>query len=240
VTITDDKIQNPPSSGSSSLNGATMKEKSSTADSLFERKFKLSGLTIKKSTDNSSSSVNIEEILKYQQKEATSKAEAQKSDQVKKPFIPEAFKNISISKVGVDNFNLNTGSTISMKRSGLGEKTGDATKKARVESVKVTLEEEEDSEYEEEEGTRVNMASSFENCTHGSLCDYICTDCMLGRWQAEWDFVQPRQKKVKPVPVKEPRKEPSTEDPISVITQVDWQSVFKFAGVPVVEEVLLE
>jgi len=241
VTISDEP-ENVPTT--TKINADSTAQPSVNSDPLFERKFKLSGLTIKKSTDSTSSSINIDEILK-QQKDAAPKPNSGKTEIPKKPFLPEAFKNISISKVGGGSFEksfpgLSIGSKVSIKR-GDTDDLGKDPKKSRSESTPVTLEEEEDSEYEEEEGARINQAFKFENCSHGSPCSYICLECSIGRLQAEWNFVQPRKRKVKPVVVKEKVEEPkTTEDPVAIMNQVNWQQVFKFAGVPVVEEVLLE
>ena len=80
----------------------------------------------------------------------------------------------------------------------------------------VTLDEnttEDKSDDDEEDKPKENVSSQYE--------------CTYNRWRCEWDFV-------KPVGVKKTKKTEEVEvNPVEIIQAVNWEKVFKFAGVGV-------
>eukprot|EP00092_Neocalanus_flemingeri_P086378 GFUD01108844.1.p1 GENE.GFUD01108844.1~~GFUD01108844.1.p1 ORF type:complete len:521 (-),score=180.54 GFUD01108844.1:2-1564(-) len=109
----------------------------------------------------------------------------------------------------------------------------DSSKKHSVPTV--TLDEhstiEDVSEDDEDTKPKENLARQYDNCTHGDPTDYMCVDCTYNRWRCEWEFVRPRKvKKTNPVQV----------NPVEIIQAVNWEKVFKFAGIGVEEEVQID
>eukprot|EP00092_Neocalanus_flemingeri_P024786 GFUD01026875.1.p1 GENE.GFUD01026875.1~~GFUD01026875.1.p1 ORF type:complete len:489 (+),score=159.99 GFUD01026875.1:78-1544(+) len=179
------------------------------------------------------------------------------------------FKNISISVVGGNSKNINlesflskkppsadpkpthnsfqTGPNISIKRT-VGSsspikmfnskrmKTSPISVSSKKHSVPtVTLDEhstiEDVSEDDEDTKPKENLARQYDNCTHGDPTDYMCVDCTYNRWRCDWEFVRPRKvKKTNPVQV----------NPVEIIQAVNWEKVFKFAGIGVEEEVQID
>ena len=94
----------------------------------------------------------------------------------------------------------------------------------------VTLDEnttEDKSDDDEEDKPKENVSSQYDNCTHGDTMDYMCVECTYNRWRCEWDFVKPvRGKKIKMAEIVE-------VNPVEIIQAVNWEKVFKFAGVGV-------
>ena len=98
----------------------------------------------------------------------------------------------------------------------------------------VTLDEnttiEDISDDEKENKAKENVSSQYDNCTHGDPMDYMCMECTFNRWRCEWDFVKPvRAKKIK-------KPEEVEVNPVEIIQAVNWEKVFKFAGVGLEEE----
>ena len=83
------------------------------------------------------------------------------------------------------------------------------------------------SDDDEEDKPKENVSSQYDNCTHGDHMDYMCVECTYNRWRCEWDFV-------KPVGVRKFKKPEIVEvNPVEIIQAVNWEKVFKFAGVGV-------
>jgi len=90
------------------------------------------------------------------------------------------------------------------------------------------------SEDDEDPKPKENLAEQYDNCTHGDLTDYMCVDCTYNRWRCEWDFVRPRR-------VKKAKKTVTVKvNPTELMQAVNWEKVFKFAGVGVEEEIKIE
>ena len=90
-----------------------------------------------------------------------------------------------------------------------------------------------------------NLATNYDNCTHGDPLGYICLDCIYLRWKTGFDFVKTRKEKPKTVeePVKEVEEvspsadtiesDEAAEAPANILKSVNWQQVFNFAGISV-------
>merc|ERR1719186_2417339 len=151
--------------------------------------------------------------------------------------------------------NFPTGPNISIKRKSATSPTnifdGKRAKKSPIivtssdeDSIKeksvptVTLDEEltigEINEDDDDPKPKENLAAQYDNCTHGDPTDYMCVDCTYNRWRCEWDFVRPRR-------VKKAKKTTQVKViPQELMKAVNWEKVFKFAGVGVKEEIKIE
>ena len=81
--------------------------------------------------------------------------------------------------------------------------------------------------------------AKYDDCPHGEMTDYMCMDCTYKRWECEWDTVKPPQVRPKSqgltltkVKVTKPAEHVQV-NPAEIMQAVNWQKVFKFAGVEV-------
>ena len=117
------------------------------------------------------------------------------------------------------------GSKRSKKSSILLSSDEDSPSKKSVPTV--TLDE--TSTIEDGGDDKATTGSEYDNCTHGDPMDYMCVECTYSRWRCEWVTVKPviltKVKKAEKVQV----------NPLEIIQAVNWEKVFKFAGVRVEE-----
>ena len=101
----------------------------------------------------------------------------------------------------------------------------------------------------QDERPEENLASNYDNCTHGDPMGYLCRDCIYLRWKTAFEFVRTRKEKPKqaedpledplettdmePPPVSPTESSEALGEPADIIKNVNWQQVFSFAGISV-------
>ena len=173
--------------------------------------------------------INIEKIFKASSSSTSSSGTAN-------PAMPRGFSgpNISLKRKSSDGRTAPAFENKRFKSSAII-----ITPSSRNNAPTVTLDE------DQEEEPRENLASNYDNCTHGDPMGYLCRDCIYLRWKTGFDFVKTKREKPKIVeaPVENLDLEQPTVPPVEssegseetadIIKNVNWQQVFSFAGISV-------
>ena len=165
-------------------------------------------------------------------------------------------QNLFSSKPGTSSVSSNTsgkskgftGPNISLKRKSTDAPPSFDNKRFKSSAIvitspqKSTLNERDNGDDDE---PSENLATNYDNCTHGDPLGYICLDCIYLRWKTGFDFVKTRKEKPKTVeePVKEVEEvspsadtiesDEAAEAPANILKSVNWEQVFNFAGISV-------